>query len=167
MLHLVGQTVDDCAEQGLVAEHDGCAPPVGNTVAFAQPFAGITCLDIFRRGRDKGDLFRSLETVEDFVVLSVKLVGEVAQILGDIVPSLLLHVVMVVVPVEGGLALATKMGEETLLHLLQKVEANKEIAVVFVVEAIVLGHLTVESALVGQPLLEEVCVVLLVDVAHV
>ena len=73
---------------------------------------------------------------------------------------------MVVVPVESGLALTAETGEEALLNLMQQVEADEQVVVVLEVDAIVLGHLTVEGSLVGQSLTLQVVVILAVDVGH-
>ncbi len=70
---------------------------------------------------------------------------------------MVLHVIMVEVPIETGLALALQMGEELLLHLLQQVETHKDVSVVrkrFMVccDRVATNsgnHLAVEGTLVG------------------
>ena len=134
MLDLGRQTMDDGAEQGLVAEDDGGAAAVGNAVALTQPLCGVACLDILCRGGYEGNLLG-----------------------GDVL----------IVAIDGGFALPLQVGDEPLLHLLHEIEADEEVVVVLERLAVVLGHLTVEGSLVGQPLLTQVFVICLIDSAHI
>ena len=72
-----------------------------------------------------------MELAVDVGIGAVELVGEVFQVLGDVAACLVaLHVIMVEVPIETGLVLVLQVGEELLLHLLQQVETDEEVAVV-------------------------------------
>ena len=132
-VHLVDlrrQTVDDHRQQRLVAEHDGRAAPVGVALLFAEPGGDVARLDVLGGCGDVADALRPLEVPVDVVGLHVERVGEVRQVLTDVLPGLIVvHVVVVEVPVEGGLALGLEGVEEPLLHLLQQVEADEEVAV--------------------------------------
>ena len=152
-VHLVDlrrQTVDDHRQQRLVAEHDGRAASVGVALLFAEPGGDVARLDVLGGCGDVADALRPLEVPVDVVGLHVERVGEVRQVLTDVLPGLIVahvavprlviahivvpglvivHVVVVEVPVEGGLALGLEGVEEPLLHLLQQVEADEEVAV--------------------------------------
>ena len=57
--------------------------------------------------------------------------------------------------------------EEGLLHLLQQVEANEGIGIVFELDAFVGSHLTIKGTLIGELLTGKAFVEQLVDIADV
>ena len=63
-----------------------------------------------------------------------------------------------------GLALLLHTTEERLFHLLQHVEADKEIAIVFEIDVFTFGHLPIECTFIGQALFLEFGIETLVDV---
>ena len=96
----------------------------------------------------------------------VEFVGEVAEVLGDIVSSLVLaEVIVVEVPVESGTAFCLQTTEQGLFHLLEQVEADEDIGVVVELYILVGSHLTVEGSLIGQLLTGQPPVKGVVDVA--
>ena len=122
--------MDDGGQQVLVTEDDGAAAPLSNAL-LVQPTADVARLDMLGRGRDIGDVLGFLEVFVDVIGGAVQFVRKGMQVLGDIMASLVaLHIVVVEVPIEAGLAGLLKGGEKLLLHLLQQVEAHKEVALV-------------------------------------
>ena len=169
LLHLVGQTVDHRGQQALVAQHDGGAAPVLVAAVLAQPVADVAGLDVLRGRSHVSHRLRLAELPVDVVVGDVQLVGESSQILADIPAGLMLtHVVVVEVPVEAGLPLALQVAEQLLFHTLHQVEAHEQVAVVGKRDAAGIGqpaaHLAVERTLVGQSLLAQPTVEVVVDV---
>ena len=81
-----------------------------------------------------------------------------------------MHVVVVEIPVEAGLAFVLQVGEEPLLDGLQHVEAHEEITALKIptigglLESF--SHLPVECPFVGQLLVSQPSVEVVVDVAH-
>ena len=91
---------------------------------------------------------------------SVEFVREMFQIHRYIVSSIggacglvVWHVILVKVPIEIGLAHFLQTCEEFLLHLLQKVESNEYVAVVFKLDVVLGCHFAVDSAFISQALL--------------
>ena len=160
--------MDDRLEESLVAEHHRCLPSVPDALSFAEPGADIAGLYVLRRGRDIGDSLLAGEAVVDVTILAVQFVGEVAEILRDVVARLVLaDVIVVEVPVEVGLALLPEPTEEHLLHLLQQIKADEDVVVVFERDAFIGSHLAVESTFVGELLCFETLIESVVDVADV
>ena len=169
LLDLVGQTVDERRQQLLVAHDDGCLPPVGYAATFPEPVGRIAGLYVFRGGLDDGEGLGTGHAAVEPVVVGAELVGEVGQVAGDEAPCLVVgHIAVVVVPIEVGPTLAAKGCEQPLLGGLQQVEPDEEVVVVAAeVDGVgPLGHVAAESSLVGEPLLTEAPVEVVVDVAH-
>ena len=109
----------------------------------------------------------------DVGIGAVQLVGKVFQVSGNIPASLVvLHIVMVEVPVELGLAFFLEEGEELLLDFLQQVETHEEIAVVGEMLGNVCCHgmttyLPVKRTFIGQPLFGQPLVEVVIDVRKV
>ena len=97
LVNILGQTVDNCLQQALVAKHNGCFATIVNAIG-TQPLADIACLDILGRSRNQVN------------VVWWHLVG---------------------ILIEDGLALLLQSAEECLFYLLQQVETNKHISIVF------------------------------------
>ena len=76
------------------------------------------------------------------------------------------HVVFVEVPIETCLSGFLQAREELLLNLLQDVESHKDVDIVIELDVLVLGHLAVECALVGQSLFGKALVVGGIDVVE-
>ena len=178
LVDLRRQTVDDHGQQRLVAQHNGRPPSVAVALLFAQPVAGVACLDVLG---GRGDVAHGLvppEVPVDFVALRVQLVGECLQVAPDVLAGLVVcHVVMVEIPVEMRLALLLQGGEQLLLHLLQQVEAHKEIVVIGkrYGSSPVCGHalagdatdyLTVKCSFVGETLRRQPFVEIVVNVGE-
>ena len=68
--------------------------------------------------------------------------------------------------IEYGFALLFKSAEESLLNLLQKVETNKHIGVVFELNAFIGSNLAIEGTFVGQLLLGKLGVKLMINLAN-
>ena len=159
--------MDDDGKQGFVAEHDGGTAAVLAASVLAQPGADIACLDILSGCCDIADLLGQTEITVDFIGISVELVGEELQVAADVLASLvMLHIIMVEVPVEVGLAFMLQGSEEALLDFLQQVEADEE--VVFVRKGgLRAGYQTIEGTLVGQTLGSQTLVEIVVNVGKV
>ena len=74
---------------------------------------------------------------------------------------------LVSVLIEDGLACLVEATEEGLFYLMEVVEADEYVGIVFELNGLVGGHLSVEGALVGELLAGEALVVVAVDVADV
>ena len=150
LLNLCWNAMDGCLKQVFITKNDGCMPVIGNAVLLPQPGTDISCLDILCRGRDIGYGLLSGEVVVDVVIVIVQLVGEVVEILGNVVTCLeLFEVIVVVVPIETGFTLLLHPTEERLLNLLEHVEANKEIGIVFEINIFAFSYFTVECPFIG------------------
>ena len=68
--------------------------------------------------------------------------------------------------IKHGLPLTLQSAEECLLHLLQEVEAHKDVGVVFEGDRFVLGHLTIEGSFVSQSLGSELLIEGVIDIAN-
>ena len=89
--------------------------------------AAIAGLDVLGSSRGDGDVFRAGHTVIYIGIGVIQFIGEEGQILADEMAGFVsLHIVMVEVPVEAGLALPAEEGEEALFHLEERIETNKE-----------------------------------------
>ena len=82
-------------------------------------------------GRHIPNLLGLAELLVDVGIGVVQLVRKVFQVSGNIPACLVvLHIVMVEVPIELGLAFFLEEGEELLLDFLQQVEAYEEVTVI-------------------------------------
>ena len=68
--------------------------------------------------------------------------------------------------IENGLALLFKSAEESLFNLLQKVETNKHICIVFELDTLICNNLAIEGTFVGQLLLSQLGVELMINLAN-
>ena len=75
-------------------------------------------------------MFGLSEVVVDVSTLYVEFVGKILQIAADVQACFGGSVIVVEIPIEAGLALLLKQREETLLNLLQEIEAYEEVGVV-------------------------------------
>ena len=112
--------MNDGGEQSFVAEHDGCQPAVGNALMLPQPPGGIAGLNVLGGCCYDVDLLGLCEALVDVGVAGVQLIGEITEVFTEEMAGFVLtnvvHVVFVEVPVEQGLALMMKEGEQLLLH---------------------------------------------------
>ena len=133
--------MDDNLQKCFVAEHDGSSSSFLATGGccsvsvmdfFAQPIGDIACLNVFSRCSDIADMLVLAEIIIDFIGLDIQFVGEILQVLTDILSCLMfLHVIMVEVPIEAGFPFLHQVAEQLLLHLLKQIEAYKQIVTVW------------------------------------
>ena len=131
-----------------------------HTRRLAEPLAHVAGLHIAGGGTDIGDALRGGEVGVDGIVVDVELVAELDDGLADERSGLVgvivvAQIVVVVVPVEVGVALALQPAEQLLLHREQGVETHQEVGTGTEVDVIVADHAAEEGPLVGQLLLPQ------------
>ena len=68
--------------------------------------------------------------------------------------------------IEDGLALLFQSAEKSLFNLLQKVETNKHICIVFELDTLICNNLAIEGTFVGQLFLGQLGVELMINLAN-
>ena len=166
----IGQRMEHRLEQGFVAKYDG-------RVLFrfregrVQPLGNIACLRILRSRGDELDARRVLEVVEACFFQGV---GELFQVLADEGPGLetafLADVHHVIVPVKKGLSAFLQVTEQSFFHIVEHVEAHKDIRHVRrdAVGAFgkMLRHVLIQRPFVQHSFFFQPCVERGIDVVH-
>ena len=106
--------------------------------------ADVSGLDVLGGCGDEFHRFGFLQMAVDVVAAVVQFIGEVLQILRDVVSGLAaLHIIMVEIPVEMCLSLLLQSLEELLFSLLHHVESHKQVVLFVEMQLFVGGHLSV------------------------
>ena len=92
-------------QQSLVAHHHGGLSAIVNAFSLFYPLSYVSCLHVLCCGRCECDILRFGEVAVYVGIVGVEFVGEIGQILLDIVPSLGGYIICVEVPVELGFSL--------------------------------------------------------------
>ena len=190
LIYLLWQGVDDGRQQTFVSEYDGglsaCLVSAYPLTVFLlmlllhEPVIDIASLHILSWCTDEGDALFTVHIVVDGIVLRMvtQLVAIYAKILTYVVSCLILdvaifsveranvsmivHIILVVIPVEMAICLAFELGIQLLLYLLHHIETDEEVGLVFECNLLVFSHLAIECTLVGKSLrlqsLVEICI---------
>ena len=166
----IGQRMEHRLEQGFVAKYDG-------RVLFrfregrVKPLGDIACLRILRSRGNELDARRVLEVVEACFFQGV---GELFQVLADegsgLETAFLADVHHVIVPVKKGLSAFLQVTEQPFFHIVEHVEAHKDIRHVRR-DAVcpfgkMLRHVFIQRPFVQHPFFFQPCVERGIDVVH-
>ena len=136
-------------------------------LVLQQPFGHVAGLQVLGRGRHVAYFLVGFKACIKRVV-GTKFVWKLVQAPVNIGACLvgLHHIVVVVVPVKACLSLAFQSREQFLFHLLQHVEAHKDVGVVAVGQLFLFHDVSVQHTLVSQMLCPKACLEFGIDIVQ-